>query len=96
MGVLSAIGLHGGRRGSSTPAEPEEEGADELERGGVALELLGVLPAAEARAKDLGAHLGLGLGLGSKDLGAHLGLGLGLGSKELGAHLVGGRAGGDE
>ena len=48
----------GGEGGvGSVPAEPEEEGTDELERRGVALELLRVLPATEARAEDLGGHL---------------------------------------
>ena len=47
-GVRVAMDDQGGAGVEAVPAEPEEEGADELERGGVALELL----------------VGLGLGLG--------------------------------
>jgi hypothetical protein len=39
-----------------TPAKPEKEGADDLERGRVALKSRRVLKAAEARAKDLSSH----------------------------------------
>ena len=56
-GVRVAVDDQGGAGVEAVPAEPEEEGTDELERRGVALELLGVLPAAEARAEDLGGHL---------------------------------------
>ena len=42
--------------------ERREVPTDELERCGVALELGGVLPTAEARAENLGAHLVEGQG----------------------------------
>ena len=41
----------------NVPAEPEEEGADELERGGVPIEVPGAFEAAVPRAEHLCAHL---------------------------------------
>ena len=55
-GVRVAVDDQGGAGVEAVPAEPEEEGADELERRGVPIEVPGAFEAAGPRAEDLSAH----------------------------------------
>ena len=57
------------------PAKPEEEGADELERGRVPVEVPGAFEAASPRAEDLCAHL---VKVGARVMARNDGLGWGL------------------
>ena len=79
-GVRVAVDDQGRAGVEAVPAEPEEEGADELERGGVPIEVPGAFEAADPRAEDLSAHLWrVGETVLWSEIGLRLGLALGLG-----------------